>query len=337
MGKQYTPMQVNAQLFHLSIEKNQNWLKKNKPELYFAAEGLLKSRPLITASYKVFNSDDYLQQSLESIYDYVDCIDFVEGAIKNRLCEGKTSSDNTVDIITNFPDPEKKIRLIQGVYQDKQEIQAKLLEVCRSKWMLFIDADEIVDGMVEVRNFAEKYSDGKKVYARPQKFINFIHDFEHIVYSNNPMSPWSAVGLPHPFLIHRDIPGLNFGRFHTIPTDGFEVPIHSDSAEYRGKRTVLDDVTVYHFGNVLGEKKLAAKLTFERERGLGWETKDEEKIPVKENFMFSGVLPSDMTIEAYDKNSLPEIMKSHPIFNEKPFIEHYVEDEITKFKFLRRR
>lgn len=333
-GRRYHPAQVGAQLYHMSVGNHLTWLKEQKTKAYAAMNAFLDSRPLITASYKVFNSDDYLQQSLESIYPYVDGIDIVEGAIKNRFNEGRSSSDDTLHIIKSFPDPDNKIRLLQGMFRDKQEIQAKLLEVCRSKWMLFIDADEIIEGMEHVREFVEANSDGKMVYARPKKFINFVHDFEHIIYSNNPMSPWAATGMPHPFLINKDIPGLNFGRFHTIPTDGFEVPIHSDAPEYRGRRAVLDEVTVYHFGNVLSEKKLKAKLEFERKRGIGWKVVDGKKEPVENNFLFSGVLPEDMNIESFDKNSLPEVMKSHPRFEAKPLIEHFTEEDITKFKFV---
>jgi hypothetical protein len=335
-GRLYNPRQVAAQLYHLSIGQHFEWLINNNKKEYIASRAFLSSRPLITASYKVFNSDDYLKQSLESIYPYVDCIDIVEGAIKLRKWEGTTSIDNTVQLIKDFPDPDNKIRLLQGVFRDKQHIQAKLLEICRSKWMLFIDADEIIEGMEDVRKFAEENSEGQKVYARPKKFVNFVHDFEHVIFSSNPLSPWAETGMPHPFLIYRDIPGLNFGRFHTIPMDGFEVPIHSDNPEYRGRRQVLDDVLVYHFGNVLSKKKLAAKLEFERARGLGWRVDDvtKEKELVTDNFLFTGVLPDDMSIIKFEKSMLPEPMKTHPRFNDNPLIEHFIEDEVTKFKFI---
>lgn len=334
-GTQYNPMQVGAQLYHLNIGKHLEWLGQNKVKGFAAMNAFTASRPLITASYKVFNSDDYIVESLNSIYPYVDCIDIVEGAIKNRIDEGKTSGDQTISLIKTFDDPDKKIRLIQGVYQDKQEIQAKLLEVCRSKWMLFIDADEIIDGMDVVREFAEQNQDGRMVYARPKQFINFVHDFGHIIYSDNPMSPWAKTGMPHPFLIHRDIPGLNFGRFHTIPCDGFEIMIHSDSKEYRGRRAVLDGVTVHHFGNVLSQEKLTKKLEFERKRGIGWKTDNKgNKEAVKENFLFSGVLPDDMFIESFDKSLLPELMKKHPRFGSKPLIRIKEDGEVRGFEFV---
>jgi hypothetical protein len=339
-GQVYSPQQTAAQMYHLSLLNMTEWLYKNRPGNFAAMNAFLKTRPLITASYKVFNGADYIKESLQSIYDYVDCIDIIEGAVKLRMVDGEfRSTDGTLEILEEFPDTKKKIRLIQKAnkpYNDKQEMQNQLLEMCRSKWMLFIDSDEIIEGMDILRKFAEKNPDGNKVYARPEQFINLIHDFEHFVYSDNPFSPWASMGLPHPFLIHRDIPGLNFGRFHTIPTDGFDIPIHSDSKEYQGRRQILDGVIVYHFGNVLPEEKLKAKLTFERKRGFGW-NKDEKGnlVPVEQNFLYTGELTEDMHVQPFDKESLPESLHGHPFYNRKPLIESWTDKEgRDHFKFL---
>jgi len=333
-GVKYTPQQVGAQLWHLAVATHLEDLAKSSPLNLNLMKAFLGTRQLITASYKVFNSDDFLKESLESIYDYVDLIDIVEGAIEHRMCEGKGSTDDTIKIIKDFPDPKKKIRLIQGQFKDKQEIQHKLLEICRSKWMLFIDADEIVEGMDKVREFALKHKTGDMIYARPKQFFNFWHDFEHVIYSENPMSPWAEYGLPHPFLIHRDIPGLNFGSFHTIPTDGFANLIHSDSAPYQKRRAVLDDVKVYHFGNALSKPRMKRKLEFERERGIGWKVVDGKKEAVKKNFWFTKTLPEDMVLVDFDKNDLPPIMKTHPRFKDKPLIRAFKEDDGYKFEFV---
>lgn len=307
---------VAAQAFHIKMLEYQNWLQQNSSADYLAEKAFLDTRPLITASYKIFNDADFIEYSLKSVYPYVDKIDIVEGAVKLRKGDIGEQSEATVEKLKTFPDPDNKIRLIRGNWSSKEEIQQKLLEICTSRWMLFIDADEILtsDSMQTVRSWCETNKEGQKMYARPERFLHYFHDFYHIAYSTNPISPWAQFGVPHPFLIWRDIPGLNFNTFHTVPRDGFGTFIHSDSPEYSGRREVLDGVTVYHFGNAKSDEDMIQKLTFERERGLNWDCDEKgEKVPVSENFYFTGKLPSDMVVEMAVP---PKILEGHPRYLE---------------------
>jgi len=318
-GRQYQPQQVAAQLYQSMISNYDRHLLHEQPPLWKAKQAFLDKRGLITASIKVFNDADFIAYALASIYPYVDRIDIVEGAVKTRMHEAPDdgiSRDGTIDAINNFVaehDKEKKIRVLQGKWGSKEEIQAKLLEICKTKWMLYLDADETLstDSMKRVREFCNANQHGEMVYARPERFLNFFHDFKHVTYSLNPLSPWSMFGTPHPFLIYRDIAGLNFG-FHTVPQDGFGILINSDASEYAGKRSILDGVQVFHFGNAKNADSMRSKLTFERERGLGWECDEKgERKPVESNFWFSGNMPEDMVIEDF-KGNFPEALVGHP-------------------------
>ena len=172
--------------------------------------------------------------------------------------------------------------------------------------MLFIDGDEILDAqsMINVRRFCEANQDGNIAYARPARFYNFWHDFEHIAYSLNALSPWAQYGLPHAFLVWRDIPGLNFVQWHTIPVDGFGTPVSLDFPSYRKRQRVLDNVFVYHFGNAKGVEAMKYKFMTGHPRLLG----DAEVDP-----WFSGVMPADMILEKFN-GKLPELLKEHPDF-----------------------
>lgn len=307
---------VAAQAFHIKMLAYNNWLMQTAPGEYAAEQAFMDTRPLITASYKVFNDAEFVEYSLASVYPYVDRIDIVEGPVNLRKGDVSSASAETVEKIQGFPDPDKKIRLIRGDWQSKEEIQAKLLEVCNSKWMMFIDADEVLtpEAMMTVRRWCAVNKNGQKVYARPARFLNYFHDFYHIAYSTNPISPWAQFGVPHPFLIWCDIPGLNFNAFHTIPRDGFGAYIHSDSPEYKGRRDVLDDVIIYHFGNAKKPEDMLAKLRFERERGISWPTDEKgEKLPVTSNFHFTGEMPADMVIEMAVP---PTELEGHPRYME---------------------
>ena len=307
-GKKYSTEEVQAQLHQVDRELYQKWFGKSFPRENKTVNEWWNKRPLLTASYKVFNEARFLEYSLKSIYPYVDRIDIVEGAMTDALPKAKSdgsSKDDTVEIIKSFPDPQKKIKLIRGKWRSREEIQAKLLEVCASKWMFYIDGDEILspDGMRRARQFCQANQDGKTVYARPERYFTFWHDFKHIAYSMNPISPWGQYSTPHAFLVWTDIPGLNFSQYHTIPYDGFGIPVSLDYPQYRKRQTVLDGVFVYHFGNAKGEESLKYKLTLrDHNRMLG----DVEVDP-----WLSGVMPEGFILEEF-KDELPSVLDDHP-------------------------
>jgi hypothetical protein len=300
--------QLQAERFDIDRQSYDAWLQKTYPKDYTAIRNQWSTRPLITACIKVFNEASFLPYCLESIYPYVDRIDILEGAIKELHSLANpdgSSTDDTVKIIKSFPDPKHKIRLLQGKWHNREEMQTKLLEICSSKWILFIDGDEVSDpsSMNKLRRWCKQHQDGNIVYARPTRFFNFWHDFKHIAYSLNPLSPWAQYGLPHAFLIWRDIVGLNFTQAHTIPVDGFGVPVSLDHPSYRKHQAVLDDVFIYHFGNAKGSEAMKAKLLTGHARLLG----DVEKVDP----YFSGEMPVDMVLEEWT-GTLPVILRKHP-------------------------
>ncbi len=322
-GEKVPGQVIGAERFILEKEDYEQDFKKDclpflgNPD-YLQVQKFLDSRPLIAASIKVLNDADFIEYCLGSIYDYVDKIDIIEGACKqaaHRANEKGESIDKTVEKILAFPDPQKKIKLLRGQWSSKEEIQAKLLEVCTSKWLLYLDADEVLspEGAASMRKWCEANQNGENVYARPARFLNFFHDFQHIAYSLVPTSPWYQFGLPHPFLIWRDIPGLNFASFHTMPRNGYGYLVHfsrpfGGDPEYVNKQQILDDVTVYHFGNAKKPDEMKAKLLFERIR-------DRNPQPVESDFWFTGVMPAEFILEEYT-GKLPAILDKHPWRNE---------------------
>jgi len=103
----------------------------------------------IVACYIVLNEEEYIAPSLESIYDKVDRIIIVEGgndyAVKAGWCgPDKRSTDRTVEIIADFPDPDHKIELISGAWRDKAEQRNAYAKRLREgDWMLLMDGDEV--------------------------------------------------------------------------------------------------------------------------------------------------------------------------------------------------
>lgn len=102
--------------------------------------------PRIAFSMIVFNLDYVLEAVLESIYPFASQVVITEGPVKHFSDQGfTTSTDNTVEIIRSFPDPEKKISLIQGQWPEKDEmLRAQTPYVhpdTTHAWV--VDADEV--------------------------------------------------------------------------------------------------------------------------------------------------------------------------------------------------
>lgn len=317
-------------LQYQAIEDYNTWIQENDVETHRWLSLFDAGRPLITASYKVFNEAEYLPYCLSSIYPHVDRIDVVEGAVaKNMHCANVDGSsiDDTVEIVKEFPDPDGKIRLIQGKWKTKEQIQQKLLELCESRWMMFIDGDEVYrrQDLESIREFCGDHLDGDITYVVPERTLQFWHDWRHVAYSLNARSPWSRTASMHPFLIWRDTPGLNFSFFHTYPIDGFRRNIALDPY-YEEKRVVLNNVLLYHYGHAKNPLNTYNKLIYFEKRGSG-----EVLSSVEEDMWFSGVMPDDFVLREF-KGEPPDVLKAHPLYG-KSLIK--ITDKKPVYKFER--
>jgi len=70
----------------------------------------------------VFNGDYVLKQCLDQVYPFASQILIAEGPVRYWQQQGyTTSTDQTNNILDNFPDPENKIKIIHGQYSEKDE------------------------------------------------------------------------------------------------------------------------------------------------------------------------------------------------------------------------
>ncbi len=100
----------------------------------------------ITVGMIVLNSDFFLKQAIEAIYDAAHCICIAEGPVTWWIDQGVTSSGPaTMAILQNFPDPQNKIKIVHGTYKEKTEqCQAWFRLVPEdTDYILCLDADEI--------------------------------------------------------------------------------------------------------------------------------------------------------------------------------------------------
>ena len=70
----------------------------------------------------VFEGDYVLKECLEQVYPFAEQILIAEGPVKYWQRQGRTTSlDETNKILHEFPDPENKIKIIHGQYNEKDD------------------------------------------------------------------------------------------------------------------------------------------------------------------------------------------------------------------------
>jgi ADP-heptose:LPS heptosyltransferase/glycosyltransferase involved in cell wall biosynthesis/predicted O-methyltransferase YrrM len=94
----------------------------------------------------VLNGMPFIEYSLKSIYEFAHEVIIVEGAVEKCMFAANldgSSTDGTVEFIKSFPDPQNKIRLIQGKWPEKCEMQNVALRHVTGDYVWLIDSDEV--------------------------------------------------------------------------------------------------------------------------------------------------------------------------------------------------
>lgn len=94
----------------------------------------------------VFNGDFVLRECLESVYPFATQILISEGPVRYWQDKGYTTSvDKTNDILHGFPDPEGKITIVHGQFEEKDEECRAYMPYMRDDidYIWNLDSDEI--------------------------------------------------------------------------------------------------------------------------------------------------------------------------------------------------
>ena len=94
----------------------------------------------------VFEGDYVLQECLESVYPFASQILIAEGPVRYWQDQGRTTStDKTNEILANFPDPDHKITVVHGQFEEKDEECRAYMPYLRedTDYIWNLDSDEI--------------------------------------------------------------------------------------------------------------------------------------------------------------------------------------------------
>lgn len=271
--------------------------------------------PKIVQCIAAFNEQDFIWYTLKSIYDEVDYIRVVEGAVGNRKDADKDghSTDETVNIINEFiknEDPHKKVHLIQrdGPFKSLEEQKQTFLNYAvRGEWIYICDSDEFVHkGVISLLRKAIE------LYPTASEFIPlFFHhyaDFQTVAKPNNENAPQHQ-------RFFRFVPGMSYHtRGHPIVSDELGHDTFF-SQHYQHRRYIVKGFNIHHMGyarpnmdKIMRDKQEYYKTELSKHESAN--LKFDEKVRVWLNRE-----EKDEDFCYFPKDQLPEILRKHPMFD----------------------
>ncbi len=254
------------------------------------------------------NEAGWIRYVLENNYDEFDVIRIVEGAVDGRpnSTHDGHSTDETVEIIKSFPDPQNKIELYQmsRPFKSLEEQKQIFLDAAKEdEWLFIVDADEFyMEGDINrVRRAIRKHPSATEIIPT---FLHFYRDFYHV---KAPHPEWQ----PQHQRIIRFQKGM---RYHTHPV----VTLANGQCSYftpelQPQRYVIPDLYIFHYGHAKGHEFHKMKAEFYRSElakfeGRGGSAAAEFDIKLDEFVNYK----EDMSTILYYDGPHPKVMDSHP-------------------------
>jgi len=219
-------------------------------------------------SYGIITVDGmpFIHHQLKQIYPQAHQIIICEGGDVSwvKTHGYRHSRDGTLEIIRQFPDPEKKILLIQKDWQDKNEMCYEYSRHISGDILWHIDVDEFVDPahIPFIKTFFESDSNYDTI-ALPQ--LVFWGDTQTIMGARfGPSEDWSWL-WPDIERIFRVKKGLHIqhipGRGYYHPGTGAVTPCRI----FPAARFLSSEIYTYHFSYVL-PKSVQTKMEYYNSR-----------------------------------------------------------------------
>lgn len=242
-----------------------NPFNNDLPNQVSAVVDAIDKEPKICQCIQACNEEKLIEACMLQLYDKVDRIVVIEGAVQSKVAAGQAtpdghSLDRTVEIIKDVKankDPDNKIVFVQidRPWQDLEELKTTFFQYMQDgDWMLITDVDEfIMPEVVDKLRQAISLEPWATEFV-PAGFYHFWRDAWHI---RKPGHHW---GQQHQRFI-RFQPGLNYQN-HPVARDIHGVCTCFDP-RYLTRRFVLDDFVVYHYSYCKNdEEDIARKKEF---------------------------------------------------------------------------
>ena len=221
------------------------------------------------------NSADTIQYSLKSIYSSVKEILIVEGAVKGykkanpeMVNKDGGSTDSTIDIIRNFPDPLGKIKVISSnkIYAHKMEMQNLIAEQVTGDIYLKVDSDEVYKES-DIERIRSEFILDPELWIFRYKFFHFWHSLDQYAVEGQWESRMTRCWRWDKSFRHSTGQSTGFNMYFDSNDDKVDRP------KYKVKE--IDDRLVYHLNYAMQDpEKIKAKINYYKKRGIESGVKD---------------------------------------------------------------
>jgi len=215
----------------------------------------------------VFNGEPFLHEVLESVYDFAHEIIVVEGPDRNALPMAGSdggSRDRTVEILTGFPDPKGKLRVIRGQWKNKDEQSNRYIQEATGDYIWEIDDDEVYKP-ADLEKTERLLLDDPDRTAVSFYWQNFFKSFNRVMVADPPYEVWR---------LFRFRPGYVF-KTHRPPTvvDPRTGIAMNEVNPLRADRLADEGIYIYHYSYMF-DRQVKDKIKYHqnyrlREQGVG--------------------------------------------------------------------
>lgn len=213
----------------------------------------------------VLNGIPFMEPALRAIYEVAHEIVIVEGAVQASAFAANpdgSSIDGTVELARNFPDPQGKIRLLQGLWPGKHQMRNAALDLVTGNYVWLVEPDEVYkrQDLATIKRLLEQTPSITQVNFIPEIFWK---GFDTIL-----ASPQLLDGSRHYRRLFKYVPGARFtDDAPTLLWPGQEL-----ATEQRhligGKVTRALGISIYHYSYVL-DAQVRQKIELYKRCGWG--------------------------------------------------------------------
>jgi hypothetical protein len=261
----------------------------------------------ITAGMIVLNGADTIKLALTSIYEAVDKIIIVEGAVEDYAKNNVTmhdqghSIDNTLEIINNFDDPLNKIELvtIDHFWKNKNEMQNEIAKRVTTDLYLKVDSDEIFLES-DIEYLKRNFTTDDNLWCISLLKYEFWKDLKTIACGGQWDRPQARIWRWRSDFRH---PESKTGFNHFIDKDGVEVK----APNY--KCLNLNEKLCYHLGYCRNSDQIRAKINYYKNRGIEVGVTDNYS-EWKEGMPTNSTHPIGTGVKPFD-GKLPKILQEY--------------------------
>lgn len=216
-----------------------------EPQMQNIAQRVNKPARIVQC-IQMHNEEEFAEAVLGSIYDEVDRIIVIEGAVENRTnaTEDGHSTDSTPEIISSFKenkDPDNKLTVIsiRKPWKNLEEMKQTFLDMSMpGDWILINDADEFYRPE-DIRRLRKAIDLNPHACEFVPNFLHFYGDFNHVAV---PGPEWQ----PQHQRVFKYVRGMKYNS-HPVVTDPAGHCTYF-SPHYQHRRVMLNDFFVWHYG-----------------------------------------------------------------------------------------